>query len=308
MNLSQLEVLVAISETGSFTAAADKVGLTRSAVSHALAGLEAELGVTLVERERGNTIPTGFGNCILRYARDILGNVETIQQEAAAVRGMQAGKLRIGILSSVAAATLTGILRKFRQEYPAIELVTFEGTGREVEGWILDNVVDVGFVVKQTAGIETIFIGCDEVRVIVPTNHALRRQRSVRFENLSDESFIMPKSACDFLDPLQSNLDALKLQHRYEASEVHTILAMIREGLGITILPEMLLPSQLDGLHTLSLDPPVFYRFGLGVRSQRGASPAARLFIQAADSWAKAHGFEYPMEQESELVHDLSSS
>jgi DNA-binding transcriptional LysR family regulator len=302
MNLSQLEVLIAISETGSFTAAADRVGLTRSAVSHALASLEAELGVTLVERERRNTVPTGLGKCILHYARDILNNVETIQQEAAASCGMQAGKLRIGIVSSVSATMLTGILRKFRQECPAIELVTFEGSGSEVEGWILDNVVDVGFVVRQTKGIENIFIGCDELRVIVPASHPLRKQRSVSFENLADEPFIRPKSACDFLEPLQSNINSIKLQQRYEASEVQTILAMIREGLGFTILPEMLLSSQLDGLHTLRLDPPLIYRFGLGVRSLRGASRAARLFIQAAESWAKTNGIEYPSEDEAQLA------
>lgn len=308
MNLSQLEVLIAISETGSFTIAADKVGLTRSAVSHALASLEAELGTTLVERERGNTVPTAFGNCVLRYARDILNNVETIQQEAAVVRGLQSGKLRVGILATISASTLTGILRKFRQEYPAVELVTFEGTSGEVESWILNNVVDVGFVVKQVAGIESMFIGCDEVRVVVPVNHALRKQRSVHVENLTDESFILPKSACDFLDPLQSSINPGSLPHRYEASEVQTILTMIREGLGISVLPEMLLPNHMDGLHTLSLDPLLFYRFGLGVRSHRGASPAARLFIQAAESWAKAHGYEYPMQEEPATSDDRRGS
>lgn len=301
MNLSQLEVLVALSETGSFTETANRVGLTRSAVSHALASLEAELGVALVERERGNAVPTGIGNCVLRYARDILNSVETIHQESAAARGLQAGKLRIGMVSSVSAAISTGILRKFRQEYPAIELVTFEGTGREVEDWILNGVVDVGFVLRQVDGIESQFIGCDEIRVVVPTNHPLRKQRSVRVEHLEGEAFIMPKMACDFLDPIQAS-HSIKLQQRYEASEVQTILAMIREGLGITLLPEMLLPTQIDGLHLLTLDPPIRYRFGLGVRSLRSASPAGRMFIQSADSWAKTNGFEYPTADEAELA------
>jgi DNA-binding transcriptional LysR family regulator len=302
MNLSQLEALVAISETGSFTEAADRVGITRSAVSHALASLEAELGVSLLERERGNTVPTGVGNCILRYARDILSNVESIQQESAAARGLQAGKLRIGMVSSVSAAISTGILRKFRQEYPAIELVTFEGTGREVEDWILNSVVDVGFILRQVEGIESQFIGCDEVRVVVPANHPLRKQRVVNLEQLTHEPFIFPKMACDFLDSFQDAASQVKLQQRYEASETQTILAMIREGLGITLLPEMLLPSHLDGLHLLSLSTPMHYRFGLGVRSQRSASPAARIFIQSGASWAAASGFEYSEVTEAELA------
>ena len=168
MNLSQLEILVAVAETGSFTEAADLVGLTRSALSHALANLEAELGVVLLERGRGHIMPTAVGDCILRYAHDILSKVEIIQQEAAAARGLQVGKLRVGIVSSLSATILAGILRKFRHEYPDIDVVTFEGTGREVEEWILNSAVDVGFVLRQTAGIDSVFIGCDEVRVVVP--------------------------------------------------------------------------------------------------------------------------------------------
>src|SRR5215218_9961606 len=122
MNFSQLQVFVAIAETGSFSAAADRVGLTRSAASHALANLEAELGVALLERERGNAVPTAAGNCMLTHAREILAHVETMQQEAAAARGLQAGKLRVGIVSSISADILSGILGKFRQAYPEIEI------------------------------------------------------------------------------------------------------------------------------------------------------------------------------------------
>ena len=293
MNLSQLEALVAIVETGSFTDAAVRIGLTRSALSHALANLEAELGVALLERGRGNIAPTTIGNCILRYARDILSNVETIQQEAAAARGLQAGKLSIGIVSSLAASIVAGILRKFRHEYPDIYMVTFEGTGSEVEDWILNGIVDVGFVVRETAGIESVFIGRDEVRVVVPKDHPLRGQRSVTLDQVTRESFIMPKIACDSFDSTQPAVRQLTLQKQYEATEVQTLLAMVREGLGTTILPEMLLSNQVEGLHLLSLTPPLRFRFGVGVHSLRSSSPAARIFIQSAQSWAIANGFEY---------------
>src|SRR4051812_9260885 len=112
MNLSQLEVLIAVAETGSFTEAANHIGLTRSAPSHALANLEAELGVPLLDRERGNIVPTAIGNCILHHARSVLASVETIQQEAASARGLRAGKLRIGVVSSISAGILSGVLRK----------------------------------------------------------------------------------------------------------------------------------------------------------------------------------------------------
>lgn len=291
MNLNQLEILVAIAETGSFTDAANRIGVTRSAVSHAIANLEAELGVTLLERERGGVIPTTIGNCVLQNARVILANVETIQQEAAAARGLNMGKLRIGIVSSISPAIWGEILRKFRQEYPGIELVTFEGAGHEVEDWLRDSIVDVGFVLRESENIESVMIGRDEVRVLLPANHALHRRRSVRVEQIDGEPFILPKIACDFLQQDWFDVPQVQFRKQYEATEVQTLLAMVREGLGITMLPEMLLPAHLEGVQVLSFEPALCFVFGVGVRSMRNASPAARMFVQSAQTWAAAHGF-----------------
>lgn len=292
MNISQLEVLVAVAETGSFTEAADRVKLTRSAASHALANLEAELGVTLFERERGSVQPTTVGNCILQNAREILANIETIHQEAANARGLKMGKLRIGIVSSIAAFVWRGLMRKFRQEYPGIEVVTFEGAGHEVEDWILNSTVDVGFVLRDRPEIDSLIVGQDEVQILVPIDHALRKQRTVSIESIAKEPFILPKVACDFVGSAWQNSNYPGLQKRYEATEVQTILAMVREGMGITMLPEMLLPSPVEGVHLLSLNPPMHFTFGIGVRSGRSVSPAAQAFMQSAQAWAHANGFE----------------
>lgn len=306
MNFSQLEVFVAIAETGSFSAAANRVGLTRSAASHALANLEAELGVALLERERGNAIPTAAGNCMLHHAREILSHVETMQQEAAAARGLQSGKLRVGIVSSISADILSGILGKFRQAYPGIEIVSFEGTGQEVDDWIRTSTVDVGFVLHPTLGMDTVTIGSDEVKVMVPLSHSLRRKRSIRMSQLKQEPFIQPKMACDFLEPLTIDTRHGELHKRYEATEVQTVIAMVREGLGISMLPGMLLPLQIEGVHLLSLEPPLHFSFGVAVRSMRHASPAAKMFIQSAQTWAAANGFEPAMEPAVELAEEAN--
>lgn len=291
MNLSQLELFATITETGSFTEAAKRVGLTRSAASHALANLEAELGVTLLERERGGVVPTTVGSCIMHNVRDILASVETIQQEAASARGLTTGKLRLGIVSSIAAAVWSGVLRKFRQEFPRIELVIFEGSGKEVEDWIRGSVVDVGFVLRETDDIDTVMIGRDEVRVLVPHNHPLRRQNAVTLEQVRAESFILPRLACDFLNTNTVGFTHNDPHYRYEATEIHTVMTMVREGLGITMLPEMLLPTALDGLQLLSLNPPLYLSFGVGVRSLRHTSPAAKMFMHSAQIWAQGSNF-----------------
>jgi DNA-binding transcriptional LysR family regulator len=291
MNLTQLEVLMVIAETGSFTEAANRIGLTRSAASHAVANLETELGVTLLEREHGSIVPNTVGNCILQNVREALANIENIKQIAAKTRGLEAGKLRIGIVSSISAAVWTGILRKYRHEYPGIEVVTFEGVGHEVEDWIRSSTVDVGFVLRSTVGIDSSLIGHDEVRVLLPLDHPLGRQRSVTLEQVATEPFIVPKIACDFMEASWHGPAHIEFKRRYEASEVKTILAMVREGLGFTLLPEMLLPNPIEGFHMLSLDPPLRFNFGIGVRSDFSVSPAASMFVLSAHAWAYSNGF-----------------
>lgn len=292
MNFSQLEALVAIAETGSFSDAADQIGLTRSAVSHAITNLEAELGVTLLDRERNKATPTTVGNCILKNVREIMVNLENIRQEAAMARGLEMGKLRLGIVASVAPSIWGGILRKFRQEYPGIDIVTFEGTGHEVEQWLLSSTIDVGFILRSTEGIDSVTIGQDEMRVLVSLDHPFRRQRTVTAEELDGQPFIMPKIACDFFDLSWHNTKQLALQQRYEASQISTIISMVQEGLGITVLPSMLLPHSMEGVHLLHISPPLEFMYGVGVLSLRNASPAAQMFILSARSWAAANGHE----------------
>lgn len=83
-------------------------------------------------------------------------------------------------------------------------------------------------------------------------------------------------------------LDKYKSQIRYQASDTATILAMVREGLGITLMPRKLLPSKLEGVVALSLNPPQDLRIGLAVKSQDAAPPGAKLFIQTALICAQA--------------------
>src|SRR5581483_8822185 len=120
MNFSQMQSFVALADTGSFTEAAYAIDLTQSAVSHALAALENELGVTLIERNRKGVVAlSGIGEKILPHARALLAQMEAIEQEARAAQGLAQGKLRLGsILSIVSPDLLASLLTNFQQHYP----------------------------------------------------------------------------------------------------------------------------------------------------------------------------------------------
>src|SRR5262249_7767396 len=133
MNFSQLQSFVALADMGSFTEAADAINLTQSAVSHALAALESELGVTLLERNRKGVVAlTSVGQKIPPHVRALLTQAETIEQEAKAAHGLAVGKLRLGNTLCLSPGLLASVLTCFQQQYPSIDVVLFEGTMQEV--------------------------------------------------------------------------------------------------------------------------------------------------------------------------------
>ena len=290
MNFSQLHCFVALADTGSFTETAYTTHLTQSAVSHALSALERELGVTLLERNnKGVVALTEIGRTLLPHARALLAQAETIEQAAWAARGVVKGNLRLGSISPVASPWLAGVLAHFHQHYPDIDVVLFEGTCQEVEEWLDSQVIDAGFVHPPAKGMECTYLATDELYVFVANGHRLHARTSVTVEDLRDETWIARPKGCDLPAILEQLGEKYRPPIRYQASEGVTILAMIRGGLGITILPRKLLPDQLEGITAIPLDPPRPLQIVLAVRSMASASPAALLFIQTATTWVQEY-------------------
>ena len=288
MNFTQLESFVAIANTGSFTEAAYAIDLTQSAVSHALAALESELGVTLLERNHTGVVAlTNAGQRLLPHVRALLAQAETIQQEARAARGLARGKLRLGSIPSISPRLLAGVLTHFQHQYPDIDVVLFEGTLQEVQEWLGTSVIDVGFVHHPAKGVESTLLATDDMQVFIASGHRLHTRTSVTVGELREERLIMPRTGCEVPELFEKQRGMQGPPVRYQASSGATILAMVREGLGITILPRMMLPEQLDGIAAIPLDPPHFLQIGLAVRSTDAASPAATLFVQTAVAWVQ---------------------
>jgi DNA-binding transcriptional LysR family regulator len=288
MNFSQLHCFVALADTGSFTETAYTTHLTQSAVSHALASLERELGVTLLERNnKGVVALTGIGRSLLPHARTLLAQAEAIEQGAREARGLVKGNLRLGSIPHVASPLLAGVLTHFHQHYPDIDVVLFEGTFQEMEEWLGSNVIDVGFVQHPTKGMESTYLATDELHVFVANGHRLQTHASVIVDDLREESLIMPRTGCELPEIFYQKRGKHSPSIRYQASEGATILAMVREGLGVTIMPRKMLPDKLEGITVIPFDPPRPLQIGLAVRSMDHASPAARLFVQTAVAWVQ---------------------
>ncbi|MDP9478452.1 MAG: LysR family transcriptional regulator [Actinomycetota bacterium] len=285
VTLRQLEVLVAVTEAGGFTKAAEALRMTQPGVSHTIAGLERELGAPLIERDRGGVRPTEVGERVLVHAREVLSLVERIGHEAAGSKELRNGRLRIGGFPSATSRILPMLMGAFNGRYPGVEIVLVEGTDGEVLDRIRSREVDVGFVTLPAGDLETVPVAEDEMLAVLPKGHPLANAGAAGLEELAAEPFVMSKGGCEPLISSAFRSAGREPDTRFEVRDMGTILAMVGEGLGVTIVPELALPRQpgmLTGLRTVPLDPPVQRHLALAVRSLEAASPAATAFVQLA--------------------------
>ncbi|WML44827.1 LysR family transcriptional regulator [Neobacillus sp. PS3-40] len=286
MTIFQLEVFLKIVETGSFTKAGEQIGLSQSAVSQAVASLESELGVKLLNRNRNGVTLTKIGERITNLARDLMVIKTKIINEAAGITGLETGTLRIGSISSMSAKLLPGMIGSFKKRFPGIEIILYEGSYEEVRNWLKLSVVDVGVVTEENHEFEFIPLLQDKMVVFLPENHPLSNQSHLHLKEIANESFIMPKE-CDRVLQAIFKEQGIYPNIQFEVRDIATIIAMVQEGVGNTILPEMAIPSTLAKVTVSYLSPQKYRNLGLAVSSSDYTSPALNAFIHEAQEFTK---------------------
>jgi DNA-binding transcriptional LysR family regulator len=149
------------------------------------------------------------------------------------------------------------------------------------------SIIDVGFVHHPAKEVESTLLTTDELQVFVASGHRLHVRTSVTESELLEERLILPRTGCEVPEIFDRVRRKQGPHIRYQASDGAIILAMVREGLGITILPRMMLPDKLEGITGIPLDPPRQLQIGLAVRSADSTSPGATLFVQTAVAWVQ---------------------
>ncbi|MBT2288512.1 LysR family transcriptional regulator [Paenibacillus albidus] len=247
MSLARFEIFTKVVELGSFTKAAERLNMTQSAVSHAVAGLETEWGVTLLIRDRKKGFMlTEMGQKMLIHIREILNQMEKIRQEVAFATNLEAGTIRIGSFASATSCILPKIISKFHKKHPNIYFTFFEGTYGEIMEWFETGVIDIGIVVQQymNTNLNVLPLIKDKMVVAFPEGHRFEKYNTIDIQELQDEPFIMPKGVYrTHVDEIFSQAK-IKPCIRFEVQDCSTITSMVQEGLGITIGPELFLKDQ----------------------------------------------------------------
>lgn len=287
MTLQQLEVFIKVSETGSFTKAGELLSLTQSAISHIISSLEIELGFTLLYRNRSGITITNEGKKILQHALDILNKSELLKQEAASIIGIESGTLKIGCFPSVSAKILPNIILDYQRKYPKIELKIFEGNYNEIENWVSTGIIDLGFSAISLESLDFVPLFQDDLVVITSINHPFSLKDEIFIDEIDSESFIMPKCGCDVLLKQTFKKNNVHPNIKFEIEDNNTILSMTSKGVGISIVPEILLEFTSLKLKTIKLVPKLSRNIGVLLKSYKTASPASLSFIREAQTYLK---------------------
>jgi len=286
MTLFQLEVFLKVVEMGSFTKAGEQIGLSQSAVSQAVAALESELNCKLLTRNRNGVSLTNRGERITGHIRDLLMIKAKIINEATGIAEMENETIKIGSIPSMSAKLLPGLIGSFKKRFPGAEVILYEGSYEEVRNWLKLSVVDVGVVAGEKNEFEFIPLLQDKMVVFVPESHRLSNQSTIELKDIAHEPFIMPKEYQNVLQTIFKEQN-LSPSIPFEVRDMATIMAMVQEGVGNTIVPEMAIPATWTKVNASYLHPQVYQNLGLEVRLPDYISPATAAFIHEAQEYTK---------------------
>jgi DNA-binding transcriptional LysR family regulator len=256
-DLRRLRAFHAVAKSGSFSAAARDLGYTQSVVSHHVAALESEFGLTLVNRGTRPVTITDAGTRLLRHTESALGSIAAAEDELRAVAGLESGTLRIGAFLSASNSFVPEALARFEAAHPDVQIrlehVEEPEELRHLRSGDLDLAVAYRVQEQFTnrrdqpdKGFDEAYLADDPYRVVLPTSHPLVRRRELAVADLAGERFTAPPGGG--FHPYRILLERLCAEAGfepnivYEVNDVTVARAFVAAGLGVAVLPELALP------------------------------------------------------------------
>ena len=280
MNLQKYLSFVKTVEYGSFTKAAEILNYTQSGVSRMIADLEKEWGVTLLERSKYGVKPTSDGMKLLPYAQNLCADFDKLKMQVDELNGLQSGLIRIGTFSSVATHWLPNIIKEFQKDCPNIDYELLLGDYTEIEEWIYTGRVDCGFLRLPThPDFETISLEKDKLMAIIPEDHPLKDSEKFPVTALCDEPFMLLEKGAKAEISEIFERNNLTPNVKFTTWDDYAVMSMVESGLGIAILPELILKRVPYKIIAKELDVPAHRNIGLALRDKKTASLAVKRFI-----------------------------
>lgn len=288
METARLRAFVEAADKGSVKAAAVSLGYTPSAISQLITALEKELGITLFVRSQKGVTLTAEGEAMMPLVREYLTHEEEIYTFAGELRGVVKGRLSIATYPSIASTWLPEIVRRFKNDYPGIQINIMESIKTDIIRHFEANEADLAFFVySEPMPYEWIPLAEGNVIATVPEDHRLAGAGSFPIAECENEDFIMGSwgKEMEIWDIL--NRSGVKPEVKYTTYDTPATLAMVRMGLGISFVNELSAQFWNDNLVKMPLDPPQTITFGVALPARARMTVAARKFLDCTLDYFK---------------------
>lgn len=296
-DLRQLEYFCTVARSGSFTKAADELGIAQPTLSEQIAKLEKGLGAPLFERLNRRIELTPLGQAILGKAQALIEDAAALPEYFEHLQDGVRGPLRVGAIPTILPYFVTPLLKGFMERYPEVDLHVREGTTAELVEQVLEGLIDLAVLSLpiEAGGLVMKELFRDRLLLAVPEGHALTAMEKVPLRRISGERLLILKDGHCLRDETLSVCDQARARFsgQFEADQFLTIFELIRAGFGVSIVPEMA-RGLSQGCRLLEIEPRSARRVGyirLELRYLPKALEAFTAYLQeAAEPWKQAAG------------------
>ena len=299
LNVGRLRVLTEVVRNGSFSGAAEALSYTQSAVSQAIARLEAETGATLIVRDRGGVRPTAAGASLVEHAEGIFARIEAAETDLAAVLGIRAGRLRMASFPSAGATLMPLAIARFRQRHPDVALALAEGEPDEIAPRLRAGEFDLALLFefpgereRHGARLRTRLLLEDPMLVAPPVEHALAGKRALSLADLREEDWVQTSatSPCARFVVRACLAAGFEPKVTFESDDYETVQGLVAAGVGVALIPHLALTHVHPGIVVRALSPrSPARRVVAATLVAAGVSPAAGTMIEILAEVAKRY-------------------
>jgi DNA-binding transcriptional LysR family regulator len=290
LNLGRLRVLSEVVGRGSFSAAAEALSYTQSAVSQAVARLEAETGTMLVVRDRRGVRPTAAGTTLVEHAESIFAQVEAAEADLAAVLGVRGGRLRVASFPSAGATLMPIAVATFRQRYPDVSLSLAEGEPEEIAPRLRAGEFDLALLFefpgvreRPGVGVRTVMLLEDPMHVALPAAHPLAGKPALSLADLRDQDWVQTSDSSPCARHVVRSCLASGFEPNvtFESDDYETVQGLVAAGVGVALIPRLALSRVHPGIVVRALAPRSPARKVVAATmAGPGVAPAAKTMLE----------------------------
>jgi len=264
LQLTRLRVFVEVAKQGSISAAAEQLSYTQSAVSQQIAALEAETGVTLIERLPRGVRLTTAGTTLLAHAEGILGRLDAAEADMEAIAGLRGGQLRMASFPTAGATLMPLAIALFRAQHPEVELTLAEGEPEEIAPRLFAGEFDLALLFEFEGTSESLIADLarqplfeDPMFLALPADHPLAGRRTLRLADLRAEAWVQTSSSSPCARHVVRCCHAAGFEPivSFESDDYHTVQGLVAAGVGVALIPKLAVASARDDIAIRALSP-----------------------------------------------------